>query len=121
MNPPIFELAAESEAVTDLLGSNPLRFYLFGEADQKTPRPYAVWQTVSGSPENLLNETPKGDSWGVQIDAYALTATAARDVGEALRDAFEPAGYVVAWNGEYREPDTKLYRYSFTVEFMTSR
>lgn len=121
MNPPIFQLAVASAAVTGLLGSSPTRFYLFGEADQNTPKPYAVWQTAYGSPENYLAGTPNDDRWGVQVDAYAISADAARDVGRALRDAFETTAYVVAWNGEYREPDTRLYRYSFTVEFMTSR
>lgn len=121
MNPPIFQTAAAASAVTNLLGSDPVRFYLFGEADEKTQKPYAVWQTVYGSPENRLAGAPDSDRWGVQIDAYAQSAASARNVAKALRDALEPSGYVVAWNGEHREPDTKLYRYSFTVEFMTSR
>lgn len=121
MRPPIRELIAESSAVTDLLGSSPVRFYQFGEADQSTPKPYAVWQTVYGSPENKLAGIPDEDRWGVQVDAYARSPQEAQDVAEALRDALEPSAYVVAWNGDGREPDTRLYRYSFTVEFMTER
>lgn len=121
MNPPIFALAAASSAVTGLLGTDPVRFYLFGEAKQNTPKPYAVWQTVYGRPENFLSGTPDMDIWGVQVDAYGSSASEARNVARALRDAFETSAYVVGWNGEFREPDTRLYRYSFTVEFMTGR
>jgi hypothetical protein len=121
MNPPIFALASASADVTALLGLNPVRLYLFGEAEESTPKPYAVWQTVFGSPVNYLAGVPDDDSWGVQIDAYALTAEETRQVAMALRDAIEPYAYVVGWNGEFRERDTRLYRYSFTVEFITER
>ena len=43
------------------------------------------------------------------------------DVAEALREAMEPAGYVVALNGEMWEQNTGLYRVSFTVEFWQDR
>ncbi|MEO8466242.1 MAG: DUF3168 domain-containing protein [Gammaproteobacteria bacterium] len=121
MSNPAFALAAASSAVKALLGTDPVRFYLFGEATQNTPLPYAVWQTVYGSPENLLNGVPNLDRWGVQVDAYAKTPTASRAIQDALRDAFEPTAYVVAWNGEFLESDTGLYRCSFTVEFMSPR
>jgi hypothetical protein len=58
---------------------------------------------------------------GVQVDAYAKDVTAARNVGEALREAMEPAGYVVSLNGEMWEQNTGLYRVSFTVEFWQDR
>src|SRR5690606_23122926 len=64
---------------------------------------------------------PDSDNVGIQVDAYATTATAARDVGVALRDAFEPYGYVVAYNGEDRDTATGLYRFGFTVEFWVDR
>lgn len=122
MTPLIFAYAAGSSAVTALLGSAPVRFFEFGEAEEQKPAtPYAVWQTVYGTPENLLNETPRADSWGVQVDSYAKTSSQARAVAKALRDAVEPHGYVVSWNGESHELDTRLYRYSFTVEFLDAR
>jgi hypothetical protein len=121
MNPPTFDLASASPAVRALLGTAPVRFYLFGEAEERTAKPYAVWQTVYGAPENYLAGIPDDDRWGVQIDVYADTAKISRDVAMALRDAFEPTAYVVSWNGEFRDRDTRLYRYSFTVEFMTTR
>jgi hypothetical protein len=121
VNPDLFALVAASVPAKALLGANPVRFYAFGEADERTPKPYGVWQTVYGSPENLLAGVPTDDRWGVQIDAYDLTGPKARALGEVLRDLLEPHGYIVSWNGEFREPVTRLYRYSFTIEFMTTR
>lgn len=121
MNPPIFQFAAASAAVTDLLGQDPVRFFLFGEAPEKGTVPYAVWQTSFGSPENKLAGTPDADTWGAQVDCYAHTASVARSVAKALRDAFEPHGYVVSWNMDVRDPATRLWRYGFTVEFLTHR
>jgi hypothetical protein len=121
VNAPVFAIASAAPAVTALLGSAPVRFFLFGEAPQGVERPYAVWQTVYGSPENKLADTPDDDRWGVQVDVYADDAATARAAAEAIRNAVEPVAYVVSWNGEFREPETKLYRYSFTTEFLTPR
>jgi hypothetical protein len=121
VSPKIFQYAAASAAVTALLGANPVRFFPFGEADEGVAKPYAVWQLVYGSPENLLNEVPKEDTYGIQIDAYALTGTQASAVAKALRAALEPYGYVTAYNGDFREADTRLFRSSFTVEFLQPR
>lgn len=108
-----------------MLGSNPTRFWPFASAPQPSQPlyglPYAVWQLVYGSPANYINQTPDSDNVGIQVDAYATTATEARNVFEALRDAFEPYGYVVAYNGEDRDQATGLYRVGFTVEFWTDR
>lgn len=121
MNPPVYELASASSDVRALLGIKPFRLFLFGEAEERTQKPYAVWQTVYGTPENYLAGIPQLDSWGVQIDVYANKPDEARAVAQALRDAYEPEAYVVSWNGEFRERDTRLFRYSFTLEFMTTR
>lgn len=121
MFPPVFSLAFASVQVKSLLGSNPLRLYLFGEATQNTPRPYAVWQTVFGLPENFISGRPQEDSWGVQIDVYANSPSEARNVAKALRDAYEGSAYVTRWNGESKEAETNLYRYSFDVEFIVRR
>lgn len=120
MFPPIYEAVKDDAAVKAALGTPP-RFYLFGEATAQVQRPYAVWQQVFGSPENYLGQVPDMDSFGTQIDVYGKTAAECRGVAMALRDALEPVAYVTAWNGESREPETRDYRYSFTVEFMENR
>lgn len=121
MFPPVFSRAVASSGVTALLGTAPTRLYLFGEAPQGVAKPYAVWQQVSGSPYNQLAGVPQGDRYTAQIDVYATTASSARAVAQALRNAYEPAAYVVSWRGESRDPSTQNYRYSFDVEFHVQR
>jgi hypothetical protein len=125
MYPPIFEYVAANAGATALLGSSPTRFWPFGLAPQPGSTgyalPYAVHQLVYGTPENTLGCTPTTDNIGLQIDAYGKSATEARAVLTALRDALEPYGYVVSYNGESWEAETGLYRASFTVEFWEER
>lgn len=127
MFPPLFETLNASSAVKAVLGSNPLRVYPFGMAPQNPTLPYAVFQTVAGSPENRLDCVPDMDGFVVQIDVYGdggegkKGATQARNAAKAIRDAIEPVAYVTAWRGEDRDRDTFNYRFSFDVSFLTSR
>lgn len=123
MFPPVFSVATSSATVKSLLGNNPTRFYLFGEANQNTAKPYAVWQIVTGSPENYLSCTPDFDYFTTQIDAYGTNVESARNVALALRDAFEGSGecYITAWRGESKEANTNLYRVSFDVDWIVHR
>lgn len=125
MYPPIFS-TVNVAAVQALLQTapGPLRFYLFGEAPQNTPLPYAVWQTRGGSPENYLNQVPDMDLFSIQIDVYASPAqgpSRARSVARALRDAIEPVAHIVAWRGESVDPETRNYRSSFDVDWWVRR
>lgn len=131
MFPPVFAILNGSAAVKAIFGSNPLRIYTFGAAPAKGAQgyavPYAVFQTVFGSPENYLGETPDLDRWGVQIDVYAADTTPgtgaanARAGAKAIRDALEPVAYVTSWDGEGRDETTQLFRYTLTVSFQTPR
>lgn len=121
MYPPIFEVCAASTEVTALLGTDDTRIYPFGYVEDPDGLPYAVWQTVTGLPENYLSDRPDIDSWTLQIDIYAGSATSARNVAKALRDAIEPNAYVTRWGGESRDPETKRHRYSFDVEWHVHR
>ena len=120
MRPPIFSTISAVSAVTDLLGTDPVRFFPFGQAPDEVELPYAVWQTVSGSPENYLSGGPSVDSWLVQVDVYAKRGSTARNVAEALRDAIEPEAYITAWRGERKEDDN-IIRYSFDADFLVER
>jgi hypothetical protein len=121
---PIYQLAAASAAVRALLGTEP-RFTPFGAAPQKDDPlygvPYAVYQTIYGTPENYLGQRPDVDNWGVQVDVYAKTVPQANAAAIALREAFEGVAHVVAYNGDAKDPPTGLFRFSFTVEFWTPR
>jgi len=98
-----------------------LRFWPFSAAPQNPNKPYGTWQVLYGSPENSLNCAPSIDSIGVQVDLWGDTVSSVRSAAEAVRRAVEKEAHVVALNGETREPDTRLFRVSFSVDFYTKR
>ncbi|UJW24034.1 MULTISPECIES: DUF3168 domain-containing protein [Pseudomonas] len=122
MTPPIVQACLQSPAVTALLGAGTgMRLYSFGEAEQGAAKPYAVWQVVSGSPENYLAGRPDVDNVTLQVDVYATTGDSARQVRDAIRDAIELDAYVTRWGVEGRDPETKNYRASFDVDWWVPR
>lgn len=124
MVPPLHLVCASDTTVQDLLSSgNILRLFPFGEARQKEVYPYAVWQTIYGSPENYLGDPPNIDSIGTQIDVYGKTWRSAREVADAIKNAIEASdeAYVVAFNGESKDPQTLSFRISFTAEWLVNR
>lgn len=121
MLPPIYPLCAASAEVALKLGPSADRLYPAGEAPQDVVKPYATYQTIAGSPENYLSGRPDVDDYVVQLDVWAEVMSDALDTAKAIRDALELDAYVVAWRGTARDTETKLYRYSFDVAFVTPR
>ena len=122
MTPPIFQLCSQAAAVTALLGAGAsLRLYSFGEAPDGVATPYAVWQLVSGEPENYLAGRPDADGFTLQVDVYGATGTSVRQVRDAIRDAIELQAYVTRWGGEARDPTTKNFRTSFDADWIVRR
>ena len=117
MIPPLFPLISAS--VTSL-GSNPVRFYPHGQATQSTPKPYATWQIVAGTPENYLGQLPDIDAVLIQIDVWAETVTAASNAADDIRDALEPVMHMTSFGNTEKDFTTNLYRsrmdFSFWVE-----
>lgn len=118
---PIFAVCAADPGVTALLGSVPARLYPFGDAPEGVVKPYAVWQLVTGSPENYLAGRPDIDGYTLQVDVYATTATSARAVASAISRSIELVAYVTRWGGETKDPETKLYRSSFDIDWLVPR
>ena len=121
MTPEIFPLIATDSDCLDSLGSNPVRFWPFGATPQDPARPYATWQVIYGTPENYVDCAPDIDAIGVQIDVWGDAISSVRTAAAAIRRAVEGSAHVVGLNGETREPDTKLYRVSFSCDFWTER
>lgn len=123
MYAPIFATLSANADVVALLkaGTGVLRCYPAGQAPQDVVKPYMVFQQITGTPENHLNQAPQVDNFGVQVDIYGDTLADVRTVGKAVRDAIEVVAYVTAWLGESREPDTQLYRLSFETDWITDR
>jgi hypothetical protein len=122
MYPPIFATVSADAGVTALLGSVPnCRFFLFGQAPQGVTKPYAVWRQISGRPENYLGKVPDIDQFGIQVDVYADSASGARAVAEALRDAIEPVAHITFWRGDSTDPETKNKVFTFEVDWFVNR
>lgn len=121
MHPPIFTVCSADAGVTALLGAAPCRLYPFGLAPQNPVKPYAVWQIVTGSPENYINQLPDTDSWTLQVDVYATSTDDARAVVKVLRDAIEPKAHITRWHDESRDPETKNYRFGFDCDWWVNR
>lgn len=119
--PPIFQVAAADFEVTSLLGDSPVRLYPFGLAPDKLVDTYAVWQVVRGSPDNYLAGRPDVEAYGLQVDVYSASAALARAAGHAIEYAVELSARVTRYNGESRETETELYRYSFDVDWIVQR
>ena len=118
---PVFAVCFKSEEAKSLLGASPLRLYPFGMQDDRIVYPYAVWQNISGEPENYLAQRPDADSFTIQIDAYADTPDEVIAVAAALRNAIEPHAHIVRWGSQSRDSETKRYRYSFDVDWIVPR
>lgn len=121
MYPPIFATCKADASVTALIGSNPCRLYMFGEAPQDVARPYAVWQVVGGLPANYIDARPDADSFSLQIDVYAETGASARATAQAISYAIELSAHVTSWRGESRDPETKDYKSSLDVDWIVLR
>lgn len=122
MTPPIFDICSSDTSVQALLGDGPtLRMYPFGEALQKDRLPYAVWGIAGGMPENYLGERPDSDSLSLFVDVFGATAESAREVRDAIASAIEADAHVVSWDGERRDPATRAWRISFSVDWIVNR
>lgn len=92
------------KAGTDLLGTNPVRFFEFGTAPQLEKLPYATWQILSGEPVNFMSGPPTDEIVEAQIDLWAATAAECRTVSRAVRRALDPfitiTHYLNGWDEE---------------------
>lgn len=119
--PPLFETCSAAAGLTALIGASPVRCYLFDEAEAPPPtKPYIVWQVIGGAPENQLAGAPTEGVYSTQVDIYGDTAASARAVSAAFQTAIVGAAYVTGYGGEYREADTRLYRLTLLVDWVTA-
>ncbi|UHQ21887.1 DUF3168 domain-containing protein [Lysobacter sp. 5GHs7-4] len=121
MYPPLFDTCEASPEVRARLGFAPVRIYPHGAAPQGVARPYAVYQIVTGLPANYLGDLPDCDSYTTQVDVYGSDPESTAAAARSMRDALEPVAYVGAWRGQFKDPDTTLYRYSFDVDWQVLR
>ena len=126
MLPPVFQTLKASQAVKDIVGSQPPRIYRHGAAPQRPDGvpladPYITWQLISGVPENNLSDLPPMDRQTVQVDCWHQTDAGVEVLAGAARDAIESVAHMTSILIDEREQETKLYRISMQFDFWTSR
>lgn len=115
----LFALVKASSQCTALLGSNPVRFFEFGQAPQLEQAPYATYQLVTGTPYNVLTGPAPADHITAQIDVWADSSAECKAVANAIRKAAESDCYVTSWLGTSKDGD--IFRNTFTVQFIELR
>lgn len=123
MIPPVFQRIASDPTVTDLIGTNPVRFFLdqYPQGEELV-YPYAVYAVVAGTPMNYLSGAPLIDNSRVQIDVWGRTALQADELYKAIRDSLEPVAHIVSFNfGGQFDPTVKAYRYGFDLSYWNHR
>ncbi len=115
----LFALVKASPECTVLIGSNPVRFFEFGQAPQLKQAPYATFQHITGTPYNNLNGPAVADHITTQIDVWADSSTQCKAVANAIREAIENNCHVTSWLGTNKEGET--FRTTFTVQFIELR
>ncbi len=77
---------------------------------QGEPLPAVVLTRVSLAPLNHLSGAPTLDANRVQVDSFAATYAASRDLADACRTALEAAGLTMESEFDNFEPDVDEYR-----------
>lgn len=124
MFPQVFQTLKASQAVKDIVGTNPPRIYRHGSApppDKREAGPYLVWFVVTGNPENTLSELPAVDRQQIQIDCYHSTDTGIEPLAIAVRDAIEPYAHMVGQPVDLRDLETGLFRIALTFDWFVDR
>lgn len=120
MTPTIFQIISATTSVTDLLGTNPVRFFPWDQAPEKSGKPYATY-TYQGLPENTMDKVPQIDDFDTQVDVWAQTGAECLNVAIAIRDVVEPLAHMTSFGQALREPGTELYRLRMNFDIFTPR
>lgn len=95
------------------------RIYAFQLPESAVTYPAITYQRISGVPDVALSGHTGLDQVRVQIDCWARTYQAAKDLGVLVRTAFTDIG-IVKSDFDFYESETKLYRVSQDFQFWQS-
>lgn len=123
---PVFPLLSSSSAVRAIIGTPPDMRAYEDTAPQRSdgklqPRPYLVWGTAGGAPENYLDGVPGIDAGRIVLDVFADDAATRRQLVVAIQAAIEPRAHMITVPITTYEPDTKLFRAVMDFQFWTHR
>lgn len=92
-----------------------------GLAPLETSSPYVTWQIISKVPTQTIGNQTKNNRSRIQFDIYSNDEHQALQIQNLLNKRLERVGYVISSVGPMREPETKHYRISQDVSFITGR
>jgi len=121
MIPPVVAIAKQSPVLVALIGNDPFRFFAFGDAGENPQYPYATYQNIAGAPENYLGDRPDADDWILQINCWAKSEAQVIAVAKAMSESLELNAHITGWGNSERDPVTRNYRFTFTVEIIDLR
>ena len=120
--PPVFQALKASDAVKNIVGTNPPRIYRHGAAPQDAiAGPYITWLLVAGVPENNLSDTPPFDRMTVQVDGWHGSDAGVELLALAIRNALEPYAVSTQILLDDFESETRLFRIGQQFDWLLDR
>jgi hypothetical protein len=119
--PPVFQALKASQAVKDIVGTNPPRIYRHGSAPQDVTSPYITWFLVAGIAENNVSDTPPFDRMSVQVDAWHPSDSGVELLALAIRDALELYAISTQILIDDFETETRLFRIAQQFDWLLDR
>lgn len=116
----LFTLLKNNTALKAAL-DNPIRVYGDGEAPEKPILPYAVYYTITATPENTQDKAPEVDGETIQVNVYGKNATECQTAAIAVRDAIESLGHITRFSNLKRDAQTKACGISMDVDIFSFR
>jgi hypothetical protein len=120
MLPPVRATLAASSAVTNFIGSNPVRAYRHGEAPKGVAKPYVTWFMHDGVTDGVL-DAPEADTFRLQLDCWSDDDAQVETLAAAVRDQMETVAVLVSYGENGRDPETQRYRIGFLFDWILGR
>lgn len=84
--------------------------------------PYVTWMLLATVPSNHLSGIPGADRYSVAVDVFSTDRAQSDAMLIAARDAMEAIGRMTSGPQSLgRDSETKLFRYTFTVDVFKNR
>jgi len=84
--------------------------------------PYLVWSLLATVPSSQIAGRPGADRWSISVDVFSTDRAESDALLIAARDAMEAIGRMTSGPQSLGfEQETRLYRYTFTVDVFENR
>ena len=114
----VFPALANHAPLASIVGARIYREY----AGDAPTEPYVVWMLLATVPSNHLSGVPGADRYSISVDVFSTDRTQVDAMVIAARDAMEAIGRMTSGPQSLgRDSETKLFRYTFTVDVFKNR